>query len=82
MHVREARLATPSREMQSSTAATGISTPLAPPAISPDQILDYAPRKARFLRLDANVLAYFGDFFHTLRHSAKAAGEPSLHQAR
>jgi hypothetical protein len=54
-------------------------TPSEPPAISPDQILEHAPRKARILRVDANVLAYFGDMFHAVRHAAvssKAAGGP------
>ena len=37
---------------------------MVPPAISPDQILDHAPRKARILRVDANAIAYFGDLFH------------------
>jgi hypothetical protein len=40
-----------------------------PPAISPDQILDYAPRKARVVRVDANTIAYFGDLFHAMRQS-------------
>lgn len=44
-----------------------------PPAISPDQILDYAPRKARVLRVDANVVAYFGDMLHSLRGSLSSS---------
>ena len=46
--------------------------PPAPPAISPDQILDHAPRKARILRMDANVVAYFGDMLHGLKTSVAA----------
>ncbi len=52
---------------------------MTPPAISPDQILDHAPRKARILRVDANAIAYFGDLFHSFKVamrqsvSAKAA---------
>jgi hypothetical protein len=39
-----------------------------PPPISPDQILEYAPRqKARIVQVDANVAAYFGDLFRDLR---------------
>ena len=38
-----------------------------PPAVSPDQILDHAPRKARVLRVDANTIAYFGDMFHSFK---------------
>jgi hypothetical protein len=49
--------------------------PLPPPAVSPDQILDHAPRKARVIRLDANVVAYFGDMLLGLR-SAIAPAPP------
>jgi hypothetical protein len=46
-----------------------------PPAISPDQILDYAPRnKARIVEIDANVAAYFGDLFRDMREGLKGAG--------
>jgi hypothetical protein len=39
-----------------------------PPAVTPEQIEEYAPRMpARILKVDANVAAYFGDFFHALR---------------
>lgn len=44
-----------------------------PPAISPDQILDGAPRKARVVHVDANVVAYFGDLFHAFRVGLKGA---------
>jgi hypothetical protein len=50
-----------------------------PPPISPDQILDYAPRnKARIVEVDANVAAYFGDLFKEMREGLKgaAAGAP------
>jgi hypothetical protein len=56
-----------------------------PPAISPDQILDYAPRKARVVRVDANTIAYFGDLFHAMRQSlltstpGRFGGKPPLH---
>lgn len=42
-----------------------------PPAISPDQILDYAPRGARVVSMDANVIAYFGDLFQAFRSSLR-----------
>lgn len=47
-----------------------------PPAISPDQILDYAPRKARIVRVDANVVAYFGDMLHSLSSRLKSTVLP------
>lgn len=51
-----------------------------PPAISPDQILDYAPpSKARIVKVDANVVAYFGDLFRSLRTSLTAAPRLPVH---
>ena len=45
-----------------------------PPPVSPDQILDYAPRnKARIVEVDANVAAYFGDLFRDMREGLKSA---------
>ena len=41
---------------------------------SPDQILDYAPRHPRPLRLDANVVAYFGDMIQNLRITLQNSG--------
>ena len=39
-----------------------------PPAVTAEQIEEYAPRMpARTLKVDANVAAYFGDLFHALR---------------
>lgn len=55
-----------------------------PPAISPDQILDYAPKqKARIVSVDANVVAYFGDMFAGLRKglSRKPPPETRLTEA-
>jgi hypothetical protein len=54
-----------------------------PPAISPDQILAYAPKvKARVVKIDANVAAYFGDMFYAMKKSigsaAKAAATSAL----
>jgi hypothetical protein len=40
-----------------------------PPAVSPDQILDYAPRGHRIVRVEANVAAYFADMFAALRQT-------------
>lgn len=48
-----------------------------PPAISPDQIRDYAPRGVRPLRIDANVVAYFGDLFAQFRQGLAAAAATS-----
>lgn len=44
-----------------------------PPAVSPDQILDYAPRTHRIVRVEANVAAYFADMFAAIRHTLTAA---------
>jgi len=35
-----------------------------PPVVSADQILDYAPTHSRVIPMEANVIAYFGDFLH------------------
>ena len=42
-----------------------------PPPITPEAILDAAPKKTRVLRLDANVIAYFGDLFHAWKVGMK-----------
>ena len=42
-----------------------------PPSISPEQILEHAPREAQVLRLDANVIAYFGDLLNAFRQGVK-----------
>jgi hypothetical protein len=34
-----------------------------PPPVTSETILD-TPSKARVLKVDANVIAYFGDYFH------------------
>ncbi len=44
-----------------------------PPAVSPDQILDYAPRTHRIVRVEANVAAYFADLFAALRKTLSDA---------
>lgn len=51
-----------------------------PPAVSPDQILDHAPKvKARIVKVDANVAAYFGDLFFGLRKGLKdSVGGPAV----
>jgi hypothetical protein len=38
-----------------------------PPPIHPDSILEYEPKVSRIIKVDANVIAYFGDFFHAFR---------------
>ena len=35
-----------------------------PSPVSPQEILDNAPREPRYIRVDASVIAYFGDFLH------------------
>ena len=39
---------------------------------SPDQILDQAPTKTREVRIEANVLAYFGNLFLGWKEMAKS----------
>lgn len=48
-----------------------------PPAVSPDQILDYAPRGSRVVQMDANVVAYFGDLFQAFRSSLQDLSAPA-----
>jgi hypothetical protein len=38
-----------------------------PPPITPEAILEAAPKKTRVLRVDANVVAYFGDLLSAMR---------------
>jgi hypothetical protein len=52
-----------------------------PPPVTPEQILDYAPRHPRVLRVDANVAAYFGDLFHNMRTGLSACPRKSDHKA-
>jgi len=40
---------------------------------SPDQILDAAPKKTREVRVEANVVAYFGDLLMAWKRSVTAA---------
>ena len=39
--------------------------------VTPDEILETAPKGARVIRVEANVVAYFGDFFHAWKESVK-----------
>lgn len=50
-----------------------------PSAVSPDAILDYSPTAPRVLKVDANVIAYFGDYFHAFRQGLIAAPASSAH---
>jgi hypothetical protein len=45
--------------------------------VSPDQILDYAPRGSRVVQMDANVVAYFGDLFQAFRSSLQDLSAPA-----
>jgi hypothetical protein len=52
-----------------------------PPAITPAQILEYAPKvKVRVLKIDANVPAYFGDMFYAIRKSFTSAPQKHDHK--
>jgi hypothetical protein len=35
-----------------------------PSGVTPEQIADNAPKQTRIIAVEANVIAYFGDFFH------------------
>jgi len=37
------------------------------PTSSPEHILEYEPRDKRVIKVEANVVAYFGDLFNGLR---------------
>jgi hypothetical protein len=38
-----------------------------PPPVTPEEILETAPKKTRVLCVDANVVAYFGDLLSAMR---------------
>jgi hypothetical protein len=38
-----------------------------PSPVTPETILETAPKKTRVLRVDANVVAYFGDLLSAMR---------------
>lgn len=53
-----------------------------PAAVSPDYILESAPRAARILKVDANVIAYFGDYFHAVQKGLTVNPAKSVRRAR
>ena len=49
------------------------------PTSTPEYILEYDPREKRVIKVEANVVAYFGDLFHALRSAlTKADGASSV----
>lgn len=49
-----------------------------PPGVSmpsPDQILEAAPKKAREVRVEANVIAYFGDLLMAWKRAVAATAK-------
>lgn len=42
---------------------------------SPDQILEAAPKKAREVRVEANVIAYFGDLLMAWKRAVAATAK-------
>jgi hypothetical protein len=51
--------------------------------ITPDEILENAPKMPRVIKVEANVIAYFGDMFHALRQSIhKKISEDPVRSAR
>ena len=47
------------------------------PTSTPEYILDYDPRERRVIKVEANVVAYFGDLFHALRAALSEADRTS-----
>jgi hypothetical protein len=43
---------------------------------SPDQILEAAPKKAREVQVEANVVAYFGDLLMAWKRAVAVAAAP------
>ena len=47
--------------------------PPLPSMPSPDQILEQAPKQTKIVRVEANVVAYFGDLLMAWKRSVAAA---------
>ena len=47
---------------------------------TPDDIIEHAPKTPRVIKVEANVIAYFGDMFHALRQSIykKISEDPEM----
>jgi hypothetical protein len=45
--------------------------PTMPSSMTPDNILDNAPKDVRIISVEANVIAYFGDFFQAWKAGIK-----------
>jgi len=45
--------------------------PTMPSSMTPDSILDNAPKDVRIISVEANVIAYFGDFFQAWKAGIK-----------
>jgi hypothetical protein len=52
-----------------------------PSPVSPESILDDAPTGSRVLKVDANVIAYFGDYFHAFRTGLMRYKKPTVTQS-
>lgn len=49
------------------------------PTSTPEYILEYEPREGRVIKVEANVVAYFGDLFNALRAAlTKSDGASSV----
>jgi hypothetical protein len=46
------------------------------PTISPEAIAETAPKTNRILKVDANVIAYFGDFFLSVQRGLQTTSSP------
>lgn len=49
--------------------------PLLPSMPSPDQILEQAPKQTKIVRVEANVVAYFGDLLMAWKRSVAATAK-------
>jgi len=52
-----------------------------PPPIQPESILEYVPKASRVLKLEANIIAYFGDLFYAFQQGLSASPVTSARKA-
>ena len=56
-----------------------------PGMLTPDDILDNAPKGPRVIKMEANVVAYFGDLFQAMKQGIKqsliSGPSTSVHKA-
>jgi len=42
-----------------------------PPPIQAESILEYVPNAPHVIKVDANIIAYFGDYFHAFQEGLR-----------